>query len=77
MNVNMMLMVTLIPVRYIMRNKRLKTNDYREIANLAENLSKTLIAHHGIKKALLISKSTYEKVQANYKRLKEKYPNEY
>lgn len=57
--------------------KRLKTSDYQEISHIATNIANSLIAGYSIRKALLISNSIHEKILANYKRLKEKYPDEY
>ena len=57
--------------------KRMNTGDYKEISNVAEAHCGGFIATYGMVKARLIAKAIFEKVEANYKALKTKYPNEY
>ena len=57
--------------------KRLTTDDHRNINRIADGIAKKIIAGGGIRRALLIAKAVNEKVIANYKSLKRKYPKEY
>ena len=56
--------------------KKLKNVEIVSAAAMATNLATALIASHGMKQALLISRLTQEKVIAQHKLLKGKYSDE-